>query len=323
MLKIGKLDAEILRRLLMDGRTSYEELAEICKVSKNKVWKRCRSMEKRGIIKGATTQLNFGKFGYDAIVTLLIRVEPQQIEQAIETLEKVTLIRLYRQYNSLYNLRATATLRDLNELDSIKHVIREKLPTINFKTYVWVGIRTIPENLNLLGQNSVKHHRATGKVFTDRYVTNLDEEDVKIAEALRDQGRASFSEIARQVGLSTHTVIRRYESLKKNGVLKVSIQINPLKLGYFSLLDLNVAFTTMRDPSIDIVDLFSKIPDVVSITRTSGDFDLQVTAMTRDLKQVFGIQEEIARISGVTQIEASLRKTPDRWPTPQQYISTI
>jgi len=45
--------------------------------------------------------------------------------------------------------------------------------------------------------------------------------------------------------------------------------------------------------------------------------------LTRDLKQVFSIQEEIARISGVTQIEASLRKAPDRWPTPQQYISTI
>jgi len=69
--------------------------------------------------------------------------------------------------------------------------------------------------------------------------------------------------------------------------------------------------------------LLSRIPDVIIITKTSGDFDLQVSAMVRDIKQVFNIHEEIAHISGVTQIEASLRKAPDRWPTPQQYISTI
>jgi DNA-binding Lrp family transcriptional regulator len=321
--KIKELDAEILRKLLMDGRTSYDELAEICKVSKNKVWKRCRSMEKRGIIKGATTQIHFGKFGYDALVTLLIRVDPQQVDQAMEILQKVTEIRSYRQYNSLYNLRAIATLRDLNELDSVKHVIREKLPTMNFKTYIWAGIRTIPENLNLSGPMSRKHHRVTIKAIDKEHATSIDETDLKIAEALRQHGRASFSKIAEMVGLSTHTVIKRYEMLKKNGALKVSIQISPSKLGYSSLLDLNVAFTTMRGLSTNIVDLLSKIPDVVSITRTSGDFDLQVTAMIRDLKQVFSIQEEIARIIGVTQIEASLRKTPDRWPTPQQYISTI
>jgi len=241
----------------------------------------------------------------------------------MEALQKLTDIRSYRQYNSLYNLRAFATLKDLNELDYVKHIIREKLPTINFKTYIWAGIRTIPENLNLLGYTSRKQHRAIVKTNPEISEIKIDETDLKIADALNHNGRASFSKIAKQVGLSTHTVIKRYDSLKKNGALKVSIQINPNKLGYSALLDLNVAFTTIRGLSTNIVDLLSRIPDIIIITRTSGDFDLQVTALTRDLKQVFSIQEEIARISGVTQIEASLRKASDRWPTPQQYISTI
>ena len=323
LLKINDLDAEILRNLLKDGRISYEDLAEICKVSKNNVWKRVQSMEKRGIIKGATTQVHFGQFGHDALVTLLIKVDAQQIEQAMEALKKLHDIRTYRQYDSLYNVRSIATLKDLKELDYVKHVIREKLPTINFKTYVWAGTRNIPENLNLLGVPSRKQHIFSAKITSDNHEITVDETDQKIAEVLNHNGRASFSKIARQVELSTHTVIKRYEKLKENGALKVSIQINPNKLGYSALLDLNVTFTTMRSLSINIVDLLSRIPDVILITRTSGDFDLQVTAMVRDLKQVFNIQEEIARISGVTQIEASLRKAPARWPTPQQYISTI
>jgi DNA-binding Lrp family transcriptional regulator len=323
LLKINELDAEILRNLLIDGRTSYDELAETCKVSKNKVWKRCRSMERNGIINGATTQIHFGQFGYDALVTLLIRVDSQQIDQAMEALQRLTDLRTYRHYNSLYNVRAIAPLKDLNELDYVKRIIREKLPTISFKTYIWAGIRTIPENLNLLGVSSRKQYKFSAKTINDNHEVAVDEIDQKIANVMYHEGRASFSKIAKQVGLSTHTVIKRYERLRKNGALKVSIQINPNKLGYFALLDLNVAFTTMRGLSTNIVDLLSRIPDVIIITRTSGDFDLQVTALTRDLKQVFSVQEEIARISGVTQIEASLRKAPDSWPTPQQYITTI
>jgi len=45
--------------------------------------------------------------------------------------------------------------------------------------------------------------------------------------------------------------------------------------------------------------------------------------MIRDTEESFLIQDQIARVQGVTQIEASSRKIPDKWPTPQQYISTI
>jgi hypothetical protein len=36
-------------------------------------------MEKKGIIKGATVQMNFGYFGYAALATMLISAEAQQM----------------------------------------------------------------------------------------------------------------------------------------------------------------------------------------------------------------------------------------------------
>ena len=62
---------------------------------------------------------------------------------------------------------------------------------------------------------------------------------------------------------------------------------------------------------------------MIIITKTSGDYDLQVTAMIRDISESFAIQDQIARICGVTKMEVSARRIPDRWPTPQQYISTF
>jgi DNA-binding Lrp family transcriptional regulator len=147
--KISELDSRILKILLKDGRTGYDSIAEECGEPKNKIWKRCKAMEKKGIITGATVQINFGQLGYVALATLLISIEAQQMEQAMGFTEKITEVRAYRQYNSVYNIRAVATLRDLNELDNIKQLIKRKLPTTGLKTYIWSGVRNIPENLNI------------------------------------------------------------------------------------------------------------------------------------------------------------------------------
>ena len=322
---MSELDSKILRNLLKDGRISYDELARSCGSSKNKVWKRCRAMEKKGIIKGATTQINFQDFGFAALATLLIRVEAQQIEEVMEFIEKITEIRAYRQYNSIYNIRAFATLKDLNELDYVKEAIRRKLPTIGLKTYIWTGVRNIPENLKLWvelsdikesGKNELKAGKSNGKII-------IDDIDKQILQKLTLDGRIAFTEIGKEIGLSTNTILKRYYKLVENGSIKVSIQIDPKKIGYTSIMDFNIAFTTHGGLSCDIVDSFAKIPDITIITKTSGDYDLQVTAMVRDIEESFLIQDQIARVEGVTQIEASSRKIPDMWPTPQQYISTL
>jgi Lrp/AsnC family transcriptional regulator for asnA, asnC and gidA len=325
--KLNELDSKILRILLKDGRTSYDELASECRVSKNAAWKRCKAMEKKGIIQGATVQINFAYFGFEALATLLISVNAQQIEQVMEFIGKITEVRAYRQYNSVYNIRGTTTLRDLNELDHVKQVIKQKLPTIGLKTYIWMGVRNTPENLSLtdiIKDTSALNQLNLGKAaFLPKHGTTIDELDKKIVAKLTLDGRTSFTQISKQLGISTDTVVKRYHKLREKGALKVSIQINPNKIGYTSILDVNIAFTTPGVLSNTVIESLGKIPDIIIITKTSGDYDLQVTAMVRDVAESFAIQDQIARIIGVTKIEVSARKIPDKWPTPQQYISTF
>ena len=232
MHEINELDSKILKILLKDGRTGYFEIAKQCGVSKNKVWKRCKAMESKGVINGATVQLNFGLFGYEALATLLISVDPQQIEQAMTIIGNMTEVRAYRQYNSVYNIRAVATLKNLNELDYVKQLIKRKLPTLGLKTYVWTGVRNIPENLTLTGArndtrdtNQSKTSDAIGASSRERIL--IDELDKQLMAKLTVNGRISFTKIALEMGLSTDTIVKRYHKLKENGAIKVSIQINP------------------------------------------------------------------------------------------------
>jgi DNA-binding Lrp family transcriptional regulator len=326
--KLNLIDAKILHILLKDGRTGFDELANACKVTKNVAWKRFKALEKKGVIKGATVQINYYHFGFDALVTLLISVNADRIEQVMELMQKITEVRAFRRYYSVYNVRAFASLRDLNELDQIKQIIKQRVPTIGLKTYIWTGVRNIPENLNLTGalKNSDEKSQQNNidqTVFTAKSEPDIDELDKQIMAKLASDGRASFTQIGQQIGVATETVIKRYHKLRESGSIKVSIQINPIKIGYSSILDFNIAFAAQGSFSNSVVVSLAKIPDIVAITRTSGDYDLQVTAMIRDISESFDVQDQIARISGIAKVEASARKITDRWPTKQQQLSTF
>jgi DNA-binding Lrp family transcriptional regulator len=324
--RINELDSEILKNLLIDGRMGYDQIAKKLGEPKNRIWKRAMSMEKKGIISGSTVQLNFGHFGYEALVTLLISVESQQLDQVMGFIQKITEIRAYRQYNSVYNIRAVATLKDINELDHVKQVIKRKLPTIGLKTYIWGGVRNMPENLAFTQTLKLETKSHEGKPPAQTLPNSeyaIDDLDRRIVEKLTLNGRTSFTKIAKELGVSTDTIVKRYHKLKDNGVIKVSIQIDPQKIGYNSILDFNISFTTSEGMTNTVVDKLTKMPDIIIITKTSGDYDLHIAAMIRDLSQFFEMQDKITRICGITKIEASARKIPEKWPTPLQYISTF
>ena len=325
MPKISELDSRILKILLKDGRTGYDPIAKECGETKNKIWKRCKAMEKKGIIKGATVQINFGYFGYAALATLLISAEAQQMDQVMEVIKKISEVRAYRQYNSIYNVRAVATLGDLNELDHVKNLIKRNLPTLGIRTFIWAGVKNIPENMNLSCEtkNCQKSPEETSQTILKTInKIKIDDLDKQIVQKLTLNGRASFSTIAKEMGLSTDTVVKRYNKLRENGAIKVTIQINPNIIGYSLILDFNIA-SVASCVTGSVVDSLSEIQDVIIITKTSGDFDLHVAAMVRDIAHSFDIQDQIAKVCGMTKIEASARKIPDRWPTPLQHISTF
>jgi len=327
LFKINEMDSIILKDLLQDGRKGFAEIAKEIRATKNKVWKRYKAMQRKGIITGATVQTNFSSFGYEAIATLLINVDAQQIEQFMDYIGKMSEVLAYRQYSNFYNVRAFATLTQINELDRVKQAIKRKLPTVGLKTYLWTDMRNMPENLKFIEtsgiENNGNQHNLQSQTSARSNRMKIDDLDLKIMEKLESNGRAPFAEIAREMGTSTDTIVKRYYKLKENGAMKVSIQINPNVLGYAAILDFNIAFSSPGGPSGNVVEAIAKIPDVIIITKTSGDYDLQLTAMIRDVKQSFAIQDQISAIVGVTKMDVSTRKIPNEWPTSRQCLSTF
>ncbi len=131
--------------------------------------------------------------------------------------------------------------------------------------------------------------------------TTLDEKDIEILRILARNGRATYTEIAKLVGLSDVAVMKRIRRLEKEGVIKgYTVVVDQRKLGY------NLTSMTGIDVEpqhiFDVVDKLKKMKCVKFIALTSGDHTIMTVIWARDSQELSKIHEEIAKMPGVKRV---------------------
>lgn len=131
----------------------------------------------------------------------------------------------------------------------------------------------------------------------------LDEIDQSIIEAMRVDGRISFSQIANQLGVSPGMIRLRYNRLVEQGILKVVAISNPLHMGYqtMALIGIRVDGSEL----LKAAEKISKLDEVVYLIITSGRFDLFAEVMCRDHADLLKfLTEKLTCIDGVRDSES-------------------
>ena len=102
---------------------------------------------------------------------------------------------------------------------------------------------------------------------------NIEGLNRQIVEMLQEDGRASLSSIAQQLGVSEATVRSRVSRMRKSNLIHFITVINPLALGYstWGMLGINVAQGASAD---DVARYFRDCPEVVYLMRVAARFDL-------------------------------------------------
>jgi DNA-binding Lrp family transcriptional regulator len=312
--------------LLKDGRKGFTLIAKEADVSKDIIWQRYKKMRKKKIIVGATAQLRYASLGYNTVANFFVCFEPGKVVQVIKSVNRIQRIFSAGSMNNNSDIWVVATMKDNEEMDQIIQKIKELPFVLSLSTILWIGLRSLLENLSALSTNET----LSEAVATEKQVVNkigkteykLDETDRQIIDKLAMDGRASFRRIANELKISTDTVTRRYRNLKQQGIIKTSIQINPEKIGYTALAFIDLSFVPQRDAP-NIVDTLSKFPDVIKIIKTSGVFDLRLFVLIRSLEHLFTLQNRIIDIKGVTKIKIVIHKILPIWPVPRENISTF
>jgi DNA-binding Lrp family transcriptional regulator len=283
-------------------------------------------MEEMGIITGATIHINYRSFGYKAVAHILINVESQQADQLIGYLQKMPEVYGFYSRGIKGNIDVITILKTLEQLNDIKDSIKRHFSVLEMRTAIWTDVKEMNENLTIIPDNrrnveETINYQTQAQKKINPQTTVIDQIDQKIADKLSENGRVPMETLGREIGISSDTAKRKYEKLKKNGVLKVTIQINPLKIGYQALC---LFFTvTSHEKSFLVIEKISRIPNIISIMKTTGDYDLQIWAMVQDIDQLLSIQEELGKIQGILRMDMEVVRVLDKWPTPRQCISTF
>jgi Lrp/AsnC family transcriptional regulator, leucine-responsive regulatory protein len=114
---------------------------------------------------------------------------------------------------------------------------------------------------------------------TPQEISGLSKLDTELLNILVKDGRASFAEIARQLGISRAHARTRIQALQENGIIELfAAVINPEKLGQVNstFLDIVVTPAAIERVAQELADC----PEVVSLYIMSDLKSLHVHALT-------------------------------------------
>jgi len=145
----------------------------------------------------------------------------------------------------------------------------------------------------------------------------LDEVSKSIIEQLQHDGRRSYAEIGKAVGLSEAAVRQRVQKLTDAGVMQVVAVTDPLQLGFYR--QAMVGIRVSGDTTV-VAQALSELAAVDYVVLTAGSFDIlaEVVCETDD-DLIELLNKEIRAIDGVQSTETfvylKLQKQFYNWGT--------
>lgn len=129
----------------------------------------------------------------------------------------------------------------------------------------------------------------------------LDDVSKRIIEQLQDDGRRSYAEIGKAVGLSEAAVRQRVQKLTESGVMQVVAVTDPLQLGFFRQAMIGVRVT---GDTRDVAEALGALDAVDYVVLTAGSFDILAEVVCEDDDDLIDLlNSSIRAIPGVLSTE--------------------
>jgi Lrp/AsnC family transcriptional regulator for asnA, asnC and gidA len=146
---------------------------------------------------------------------------------------------------------------------------------------------------------------------------HLDDVSKAIIEQLQIDGRRSYAEIGKAVGLSEAAVRQRVQKLTDSGVMQVVAVTDPLQLGFYRQAMIGVRVT--GDTTL-VAEALGELPEVDYVVLTAGSFDILAEVVCEDDDQLIELlNKKIRAIDGVLSTETfvylKLHKQLYNWGT--------
>lgn len=145
----------------------------------------------------------------------------------------------------------------------------------------------------------------------------LDDTSKAIVAQLQDDGRRSYAEIGKVVGLSEAAVRQRVQKLMDAGVMQIVAVTDPMQLGFYRQAMIGIRVT--GDIRV-VTDRLAQLPSVDYLVLTAGSFDILLEVICEsDAQLIELLNTEIRQLPGVISTETfvylELKKQQYDWGT--------
>lgn len=134
---------------------------------------------------------------------------------------------------------------------------------------------------------------------------SLDKHEKQIILLLQKDGRMSYVDLARAIGVTEGTVRRKLHRLVKEGIIKIAAVANPHALGFEApaIIGLKVDLERIDDAVKRLADL----PGVRFVALATGNYDVIIEGMWSSNEELSDfILNGLCKVPGVTVSQTSL-----------------
>ena len=133
----------------------------------------------------------------------------------------------------------------------------------------------------------------------------MDRLDYEILSVLQQDGRRSFTEIGKEVGVSEGTIRKRVTRLVDEGVVRIIGLVDPHLVGFDApaMIQISVSPPHLEEAAQAI----AQFPEVSYLLMVSGEFDLIVEVRCRNREHLASfIRDQLQKVTGVQRTVSSL-----------------
>jgi DNA-binding Lrp family transcriptional regulator len=283
--RIDEVDLQILKILTQNSRTSYRSIGKTLGISVNTARTRINNLILNKAIEQFITLVNFSLFGYREVLTILLKVSKNRHNVTNKVAKSI------RDWGPIY--------MHIEIFDGV-HVFGIAVKDAHIYNSNIVSLR---KNVSKALGRSI----SVRDVFFGKLTSLVSEKfhlrriDLEIIECLLSDPRMTFLNIARTLGCSQKTIIRRIEKLKSShAIMGFSLQYNPSNMkgyNYFSMLlhtRSSMATEVMKEISFsELNEYILRFPPfifhdrVIIVFRIENVFDIEsIVSKIRSIKGV-------------------------------------
>jgi Lrp/AsnC family transcriptional regulator, leucine-responsive regulatory protein len=134
----------------------------------------------------------------------------------------------------------------------------------------------------------------------------IDDIDRQIIKALNKNGRISYTDLAKDIGLSRVAIQTRINTLMEEGVIeRFTAVINPEKIG----IHVSAFFNVEVEPKYlkEVADILAEDPAVTSLYHMTGPSKLHMHGLFTNNKEMEAfLNEKLYKLTGITSVDSQV-----------------